>query len=85
MIQDAVIRNIEIIGEASKQLSATTKSLAPEEPWRQIGAMRDKLIHHYFGVNLERVWQTASVVLPPFQVKVSAMLSRLEPNLLSED
>ena len=85
MIQDAVIRNIEIIGEAAKQLSPETKSLAPEEPWRQIGAMRDKLIHHYFGVNLERVWQTAKVVLPPFQVKVSAMLSRLESNQRAVD
>jgi hypothetical protein len=47
--------------------------------------MPDKLIHHYFGVNLERVWQTAKVVLPPFQVKVSAMLSRLESNQRSVD
>ncbi|RYG32764.1 DUF86 domain-containing protein [bacterium] len=75
--QDAVIRNIEVIGEASKQLSKELKESMPDEPWRQIGGMRDKLIHHYFGVNIERVWQTASEVLPPFRVKIVDRLERL--------
>ena len=79
--QDAVIRNIEIIGEASKQLTAELKAKAPEEPWRQIGGMRDKLIHQYFGVNLERVWRTASTILPPFREKIVSLIAgRQEPS-----
>ncbi len=58
MIQDAVIRQIEIIGEAVKQISSETRALQPHIPWREIGRMRDKLIHHYFAVDLEFVWQT---------------------------
>ena len=76
--QDAVIRNIEIIGEASKQLSAETKANAPDEPWRRIGGMRDKLIHQYFGVKLDRVWETASTILPPFRETVTKLLASLD-------
>lgn len=76
--QDAVIRNIEIIGEASKQLSPEIKAKAPEEPWRRIGGMRDKLIHQYFGVKLDRVWETALTVLPPFRETVTRLLASLE-------
>ena len=50
MRQDAVIRKIEIIGEAAKQLSFVTKERRPEIPWKQIAGMRDRLTHHYFGV-----------------------------------
>ena len=55
MIQDAVIRNLEIVGEASKNLSPPVRAQAAEQPWRQITGMRDKLIHHYFGVKLNLV------------------------------
>ncbi|MCP4401302.1 MAG: DUF86 domain-containing protein [bacterium] len=55
--QDAVVRNLEIIGEATKQLSESIRQQAPHIPWRNIARMRDKLIHHYFGVNLDIVWQ----------------------------
>lgn len=75
--QDAVIRNIEIIGEASKQLSSEVKERAPQEPWKQIGGMRDKLIHHYFGVDLEVVWATAATILPPFRQTVATLLEDL--------
>jgi hypothetical protein len=75
--QDAVIRNIEIIGEASKQLSAEAKGRAPQEPWKRIGGMRDKLIHHYFGVDLEVVWATAATILPPFRETAASLLTDL--------
>ena len=75
--QDAVIRNIEIIGEASKQLSVEVKT-SVDQPWRQIGGMRDKLIHQYFGVQLDRVWQTASTILPPFRASMAKLLGELE-------
>lgn len=58
MIQDAVIRNFEVIGEATKGLSDAVKAKYPEIPWKQIAGMRDFLIHVYFGVKLETVWKT---------------------------
>lgn len=76
--QDAVIRNLEIIGEASKQLSLEVKANAPDEPWRQIGGMRDKLIHQYFGGNLDLVWETSSVILPAFRKTVFRLLELLD-------
>lgn len=51
LIQDAVIRNIEIIGEASKKISKDLKSQYHEIPWKEMSGMRDKLIHDYFGVD----------------------------------
>lgn len=53
--QDAVIRNLEIIGEAAKNLSSTLRSLYPDVPWSQMARLRDRLIHHYSGVNLDVV------------------------------
>ena len=75
MVQDAVIRNLEIIGEASKNLSAETRAKAGDQPWRQITGMRDKLIHQYFGVNLDRVWETASSIVPPFRQVIVSLLN----------
>ena len=54
--QDAVIRNLEIIGEAVKQLPPALTAQHPDIPWKDIAGMRDQLIHHYFGVNLKLVW-----------------------------
>jgi uncharacterized protein with HEPN domain len=54
--QDAVIRNLEIIGEAVKNLPPEITEKYPDIPWKNIAGMRDRLIHHYFGVNLKMVW-----------------------------
>lgn len=62
--QDAVIRNREILGEATKSLSEETRSQYSAIPWRSMAALRDRLIHHYFGINLDIVWQIATVELP---------------------
>jgi len=75
MAQDAVIRNLEIIGEASKNLTVEIKGKASEQPWRQITGMRGKLIHQYFGVNIDRVLETASLIVPPFRLVIVALLN----------
>ncbi|MCI5157139.1 MAG: DUF86 domain-containing protein [Candidatus Electrothrix sp. AUS1_2] len=62
--QDAVIRNLEIIGEATKNLSETIRDNHPEIPWKNLAGMRDRLIHQYFGVNLDIVWDVAKEELP---------------------
>lgn len=60
MRQDAIIRKLEVVGEAVKQLSDTTRQRRPEIPWKQIAGMRDRLTHAYFGVDLGLVWPSSS-------------------------
>ncbi len=62
--QSAVIRQIEIIGEAAKNLPSNFKRKEQQIPWKEIAGMRDKLIHHYFGVNLNSVWKVVKEDLP---------------------
>lgn len=64
LIQDAVIRNIEIIGEATKKISKQFTQSHPEIPWQDMAGMRDKLIHDYLDVDLEVVWKTVESDLP---------------------
>jgi uncharacterized protein with HEPN domain len=64
LVQDAVIRNIEIIGEASKKVSKDLKAQYPEVPWKEMSGMRDKLIHDYFGVDVDVVWKTVKEDIP---------------------
>ena len=69
-IQDAVIRRLEIIGEAVKNIDQDIKDIYPEIPWKQIAGMRDVLAHEYFGVNLERTWKTVKEDIPDLKAKV---------------
>lgn len=62
--QDAVIRNLEIIGEATKHISVPFRKKHTNIPWKQMAALRDRLIHHYFGVNLDIVWGILRNELP---------------------
>jgi uncharacterized protein with HEPN domain len=75
MRQDAVIRKMEIIGEAVKRLSDATKQRRPEIPWRQIAGMRDRLTHGYFGVDLGLVWMVVARDLKALEAAVAALLS----------
>lgn len=63
-IQDSVIRNLEIIGEATKKISKELKSQSPDIPWKEMSGMRDKLIHDYFGVDVDVVWKTVNDDIP---------------------
>jgi uncharacterized protein with HEPN domain len=72
---DAAIRQIEIIGEAAKRLSAQVLSRRPEIPWRQVSGMRDVLIHNYMGVDLERVWNVIRADLPLLKGVVEELLT----------
>ncbi len=68
--QDAVVRNFEILGEAVKSISENFKKANPSIPWKNIAAVRDKLIHHYFGVNYEVVWGIITNNLPDVLAEV---------------
>jgi uncharacterized protein with HEPN domain len=64
LIQDAVLRNLEIIGEASRNISPEIKDQYPQVPWRKINGMRNKLIHEYTTVDIKTVWNVLQVELP---------------------
>ncbi len=72
--QDAVVRNLEIVGEAAKRLSEASRARAPDIPWKVVAGMRDKLIHEYFGVNLEIVWQVVESQAPGLRHRVEELL-----------
>jgi uncharacterized protein with HEPN domain len=72
--QDAVIRQLSIIGEAVKQLSDKVRDEYPSVPWKDIAGMRDKLIHDYLGVDLEAVWDTVTRDLKPLKHVVQNIL-----------
>jgi uncharacterized protein with HEPN domain len=72
--QDAVVRNLEIIGEATKNLSAELRAKYPDIPWRSMAGVRDRLIHDYFGVNLDIVWHIVTVELPDVASRIEEIL-----------
>ena len=76
MRQDAVIRKLEIVGEAVKRISETTKARRPDIRWKQIAGMRDRLTHDYFGVDLGLVWRVVERDLQMLDAAVDALLSR---------
>lgn len=70
----AVIRAMEIIGEAVKKIPEFVKNRYPQIPWRDMAGMRDKLIHEYFGVNLRAVWDTVKQDIPNLKLSFDNIL-----------
>jgi len=75
---NAVVRSIEVIGEASKRIPRGLKAKYKGVPWREMAGMRDKLIHEYFGVDVEILWKTAKDDIPPLKNVVQDMMKSLE-------
>ena len=74
---DAVVRNVEIIGEASKQVPEEFKQAHPELPWQQLAGMRNRIVHDYTGVDLSIVWEVAQKALPRLQSQLEALATSL--------
>jgi len=73
----AVLRELEIVGEATKQLPASVRRKYPQIPWSDMAGMRDKLIHFYFGVDMEIVWETVKGRIPELEPLIEDVLSNL--------
>jgi uncharacterized protein with HEPN domain len=78
MLQVWVVHHLQIIGEAARSISQTLRLAHPEIPWTNVIAMRNLLVHEYFGIDLEEVWSTAVNDLPLLQTKVAAMLAKAD-------
>ena len=74
LIQDATVRNLEVVGEATKNLSTVLRASSPELPWARMAGMRDVLIHRYMGVDLDVVWGVIEDEVAPLIVKLLVLL-----------
>ncbi len=75
---NAVIRSLEVMGEAVKKIPSTLREKYPNIPWKYIAGMRDKLIHEYHGVDLEIVWEVIRKEIPPLKPQFEKLLKELE-------
>lgn len=80
LIQDAVIRNLEIIGEATKKLNEEFRATYSEVEWKKIAGMRDKLIHDYIGVDLWAVWAVVEISIPTLSLQIKTILTKEKEN-----
>jgi uncharacterized protein with HEPN domain len=74
--QDAVVRNIEIMGEAVRGVSDATRQAHPEVPWSKIAGTRDRVIHGYFNVDLDIIWEIVAKELPGLRQRIAALLPK---------
>lgn len=85
LIQEAVIRNLEVIGEATRHLSEELRNSYSDIPWRQIAAFRNFVIHTYWNVSLERVWQVVKDELPELKNQITDILNESAENDFDEE
>lgn len=78
LLQDGVLRQLQVIGEAVKRLFPELREGSPHVPWRRITGMRDKITHDYMGVDLEAVWLTAQEDLELLKGAVEDLIGRME-------
>ncbi len=78
MMQDAIIRNLEVIGEASRRLSTAFEQNHPEYPYAETVGMRNILIHEYDKIDLKRTWDTVTIDLPKLKEQVELILSTIK-------
>ena len=78
--QNAIIRSLEIIGEAVKNLPPTITNKYPSIPWKDIAGTRDKITHHYFGVDLELIWKTIQENIPELKQEILKIKKDLKKN-----
>ena len=78
MLVLALIKDIEIVGEAASRISDETKQAAPDIPWASITGMRNRLIHAYFDINLDILWQTVSKDLPELSAKLNQVIKTIK-------
>lgn len=77
LLQDAVVRRLEIIGEAAGHLPKELTDRYPEIPWRRISGMRNRITHEYFGIVFERVWEVTEKDLPVLKANILKMMQEL--------
>jgi uncharacterized protein with HEPN domain len=78
LVQDGTIRQLEVTGEAAKWLSEEFKEEHPDVPWRDMAGMRDRLIHGYFGVDLDAVWETVDRDIPQLKKYIRDIVGKME-------
>lgn len=77
-VQDAVVRRLEIMGEAAKNVDENFRNLHPDIPWKKIAGLRDILIHEYFGVNIDRVWEVVRKDFPPLKANLLKIIDETD-------
>jgi uncharacterized protein with HEPN domain len=75
LVQDAVIRNFEVMGEAAKRVSKRSRDKYPAVPWKRMTGFRDILIHQYEGVELEKIWNIIAQELPKVKIEIASILT----------
>jgi uncharacterized protein with HEPN domain len=78
LVQDGTIRQLEVIGEAAKRLSKEFTDAYPNVPWKDMAGMRDRLIHGYFGVDLDAVWETLERDIPRLRGDIGGIVKKIE-------
>lgn len=84
MKTDAIVRRIEIIGEATKNIPNSLKTMYPDIPWKDMAGMRDIIIHQYYGVEIDEIWKVMKIDTPKIKKEIKQILKNLENEAKSD-